>query len=422
MVKQIKSKLTFFLFLFYLNIFGGGDLALFLDKKNLFSVNKKTFYNQLDKKKYNYEWTDNNHTSLRSYRTVNGYLGYKVTESVINFSQNKINDVELYFYSRGEHGVISEKNYNKITNGLVANITKSLNNKRPKSKKTRDGLESYTWVSPYRQYVLIAKKTYVKPRVWNQQYIKLSIFKSGAKQRKKQNIFNVKDNIVKAKNGDTYLINVPMVDQGSKGYCVCATMARVLQYYGRQGDQYQIAELANTSNAGTTFKELESTLKTISHKKKILLTKVKISSFPIVQNQSMKDLKKFLKVYNRYAKKPLSTEDYSINRIFVKLSENENAFSSTRVKLGGGNYQSFTGSIEKSIKKGAPVSWTVFLGFIKEKEIPQSFGGHMRLIIGYNSKSKEIIYTDSWGKGHEFKRLPYEKAYSMTTGLYLLTL
>ncbi len=42
----------------------------------------------------------------------------------------------------------------------------------------------------------------------------------------------------------------------------------------------------------------------------------------------------------------------------------------------------------------------------------------MRLIIGYNEKSDEIIYTDSWGAGHELKRLPFDHAWAMTTGYF----
>ena len=42
----------------------------------------------------------------------------------------------------------------------------------------------------------------------------------------------------------------------------------------------------------------------------------------------------------------------------------------------------------------------------------------MRLIIGYNERDKEIIFSDSWGAGHEKKVLPLEDAYCMTHGIY----
>ena len=47
-------------------------------------------------------------------------------------------------------------------------------------------------------------------------------------------------------------------------------------------------------------------------------------------------------------------------------------------------------------------------------------GGHMRIVIGYNQKTDEVIYTDSWGPGHEFKRMSTANAYTAT--MHLITL
>ena len=35
-----------------------------------------------------------------------------------------------------------------------------------------------------------------------------------------------------------------MVDQGRKGYCACATAARIYQYYGLETSQHEIAQIA----------------------------------------------------------------------------------------------------------------------------------------------------------------------------------
>jgi hypothetical protein len=42
----------------------------------------------------------------------------------------------------------------------------------------------------------------------------------------------------------------------------------------------------------------------------------------------------------------------------------------------------------------------------------------MRLIIGYNPTTEEIYYTDSWGDGHEKKKMRADEAYCMTMALY----
>ena len=44
----------------------------------------------------------------------------------------------------------------------------------------------------------------------------------------------------------------------------------------------------------------------------------------------------------------------------------------------------------------------------------------MRLIIGYNSKKKELIYSDSWGHGHGKKKMDAGKAFSMTNAILVL--
>ncbi len=41
----------------------------------------------------------------------------------------------------------------------------------------------------------------------------------------------------------------------------------------------------------------------------------------------------------------------------------------------------------------------------------------MRIIVGYNAATGEILYSDSWGAGHEEKRMAIDDAWTVTTGL-----
>ncbi|MCP3968348.1 MAG: hypothetical protein GY750_02475 [Lentisphaerae bacterium] len=45
----------------------------------------------------------------------------------------------------------------------------------------------------------------------------------------------------------------------------------------------------------------------------------------------------------------------------------------------------------------------------------------MRIINGYNDKKNQLIYSDSWGMGHELKRLNWEQAWSMSIAAYMIT-
>jgi hypothetical protein len=77
----------------------------------------------------------------------------------------------------------------------------------------------------------------------------------------------------------------------------------------------------------------------------------------------------------------------------------------------------FMREVQTRIDGGVPLLWSVMLGIVKEEKAPQAFGGHMRLIIGYNAKTDEILYSDSWGFGHELKRMALPDAWTITTGV-----
>ena len=44
----------------------------------------------------------------------------------------------------------------------------------------------------------------------------------------------------------------------------------------------------------------------------------------------------------------------------------------------------------------------------------------MRLIVGYNLQTDEILYSDSWGSGHELKRARFAEAWRETDFLSCL--
>ena len=78
----------------------------------------------------------------------------------------------------------------------------------------------------------------------------------------------------------------------------------------------------------------------------------------------------------------------------------------------------FERKIKAHVEKGIPVLWSVMLGVLPESNVhAEKASGHMRLIIGYGEKSHEILYSDSWGLGHELKRMPVPDAWTITTGL-----
>lgn len=60
------------------------------------------------------------------------------------------------------------------------------------------------------------------------------------------------ERLQKRENGDVILSEIPMVDQGPKGYCVPATWERALRYFGIPADMVVLAMAGGTSIGGGT--------------------------------------------------------------------------------------------------------------------------------------------------------------------------
>ena len=232
------------------------------------------------------------------------------------------------------------------------------------------------------------------------------------------------DNVKRNDEGDVYVANVPMVDQGDKGYCSVAAAERVLRYFGQDIDEHEIAQMAGThAQGGTSTKAMISAVETIGKRCKLGKREVvaKISGWDDIGKQ----LKEYNKCAKRMKKPELNFDD------FVTIEGNTRIFNvgkmqqmmeakvvksmSMRDKSG---FAKFLKGIREQTKRGVPLFWSVQLGLYPEAGVPQVFGGHMRLIIGYNEEKNEIIYTDTWGAGHEHKYMPDDWAWTITQNMF----
>lgn len=178
-------------------------------------------------------------------------------------------------------------------------------------------------------------------------------------------------------DGAVFIEGIPMVDQGDKGYCVVASCQRLFEFYQIPCDQHQLAQLVGTTaDGGTNSRLMEAGLNKIDSSFKTRFRTL------ISPGMSMRDRQRLDEAR------------------FFKM-------------------------IQSSINEGIPLLWTLQLGrAIEDPPLPgngQVTGGHMRLIIGYEEKEKQILFSDSWGAGHERKRMSVAGAYASTDGLYTLT-
>ena len=241
------------------------------------------------------------------------------------------------------------------------------------------------------------------------------------------------DNVIRDPRGDVFIDNVPMVDQGQKGYCAAAASERVLRYYGVEVDEHEIGQAAGTTaEGGTSTLGMKNSVQAIGRKYK-LGTVVTYGDFEKPVGERIESIVKEVANYNKAAKKMKKKEiaddvyiTHSGSTTYCNPAAADAAMDSEvlkYMKTEGSQKSKFTKfmkDVHDQVNKGIPLIWGVVLGTYPEPEIPQSHGGHMRLIIGYNDKRKEILYTDSWGAGHELKRMPAEWAWTISHCLMYL--
>ena len=231
----------------------------------------------------------------------------------------------------------------------------------------------------------------------------------------------IRKNVSRASNGDVSVANVPMVDQGQKGYCAVAVAERVLRYFGRDVDEHQLAQLAgSTAGGGTDVASMREALRNFCGRFRLAFTDI------MSMVGGVRDAEREIDRYNRVAKpmgRPtLKFGDFMYGNTFMmpRMMAAMEPEVVLEMRKKDPRRAKFMKSVKDLTDKGIPVFWGVTLGMFPEPDIPQAEGGHMRLIIGYNEKTHEILYTDTWGAGHELKRMDEDRAFAITHDLFYL--
>lgn len=373
-----------------------------------------------------FEWTSSARDSARAAHKDMSALGLPAAEGIVRFDGPELKQVTLVLYSRGDVGEWPEAKFDELVRAAAEAVNKATNSKftvRGKDPTNAVKAEGLMWKTDKASYVLEYSKTKeVKSRgiPFRAEFVRLEI----SPPEKKQGLLAASLGSAKTKfsgpahvkkdtaSGDVWIADVPMVDQGQKGYCVVAATERVMRYYGNSVDQQELAQVANTSSTGgTSFNAMFDALKKLSARLKVRVREV--------EKTDIRDILKMMADYNRAAKKanaPLIPEQgnmIDLGDVYAAMDVNVLKEIRTKNKADLGRFQR---SVQASINEGTPLLWTVMLGKVPEKGIPQNAGGHMRLIIGYNQKTDEVLYSDSWGAGHELKRMPTTDAWTITTG------
>jgi hypothetical protein len=199
--------------------------------------------------------------------------------------------------------------------------------------------------------------------------------------------------IVKSSNGDVLLSEIPMVDQGPKGYCVPATFERAMRTMGLEADMYLLAMVGGSKAGGGTSVDL-------------LLENVRSQVYAKGRRTKEEEFEEFrIRDIKRYIEQgiPVMWTMCSMD------SYNEIADANTKLREKTDDWNAYTATIAAT---GADLA----------ASSKPTINRHICMIIGYNEATQEIAVSDSWGPGYELRWVPVSVANWVSTGRIFMIL
>jgi hypothetical protein len=403
----------------------GAAFDAILSASNLWSLSQDDF--QRATPDLPFQWTSSARDSARAARRGMTLFGMPVVEFVARFDDAKLGSLTANFYARGDAGELPKEKFDALVRSAADAISKATAAKcEPRGKDPTNAVkaEGLSWRTPAAAYLLeysAIKEIKSRGIPFRAEFVRLEITPPPKGTQSLLTAaplsplrFNPSDHIQRdAATGDVFIKDVPMVDQGQKGYCVVASTERVMRYYGASVDANELAQIANSdAGAGTSYHAMMGALKKIAPRLKVRVREL--------EKLDVKGVLALIKDYNRAAKKEGVSEipepGYVIDMDAIYGAMKANVLREARTK-NKADLARFQQTVREHADRGVPLLWTVHLGVIEDKTALQRGGGHMRLIIGYNPKTDDILYTDSWGAGHELKRMSAVNAWTITTGI-----
>jgi len=177
-------------------------------------------------------------------------------------------------------------------------------------------------------------------------------------------------------NGDVVIRNIPMIDQGPKGYCSPATWERYLRYMDIPADMYLLALAARTGVGGGTYANqmIDATRSLVSANGRELEN--------ISSSLAPEDIAEYIDAGLPIMWHLMSTPGFQ-----------QAANNNTARRNGKKKKKNESGQAEDT-----------------------GSGGHICLIIGYNQQTGEIAISDSWGPKFAERWVPVYEAQKASRG------
>ena len=192
--------------------------------------------------------------------------------------------------------------------------------------------------------------------------------------------------ITRRENADVVLNQIPMVDQGPKGYCVPATFERLLRYAGIPADMYDLAALGGTGfGGGTNVASLVDSLERTARQHGRRLETIRIKPSPATLARYLDEGRPVL-------------WSLASTPAFNALAD---AYSAERAALTDAT---------------ALKTWATERRRLGATLAPESGSAHLCLLVGYNRATGELAFSDSWGPGFAERWLPSPAVQAVSLG------
>jgi hypothetical protein len=389
---------------------------------------------------YGFVWESAAQDTARMAKPGMTFAGLPVVEAIARFENQRLVDLSLSLYNRGDEKELREEQFDDLVASADAKLS-AWAGSRGVEFKEEDRTDFITvrrkaWVADANRLDLTWSFTakHYDLRIGliplRCEYVRLQITPFNPAQDPRRmfeapmisktrmlTVLDLQKRVVRSPSGDVLIDSVPMIDQGRKGYCAAAVAARLLQYFGSDVDQHDIAQAADTSAVdGTNPEVMMAALRQIGSQFNVQVD--------VLQDFTAQDYERLKLDYNRLARpahhQALAPDTTGTNTMLGVIHEmNLDVYKQARARRESAR-DDFHEDVTKYINAGVPLAWNVVLGIVDETPPVHGFGGHVRLIIGYNDQTGEILYTDSWGAGHELKRMTLADAWAITFGLYVI--
>lgn len=376
------------------------------------------------------------------------FLTLPVYEVRVHFEGSSVRRVEISLYNKGDAGERGQTEFENRVEKTKAAILAFVENPgipvSPSSPRPNYFISRHQW--PKFEPAIQLEWAYIRPHRsgghsvdFNAEYISVLLVPNAASSRmasasavstaqRLQHTSSIKDNVRRGEDGDVWVDGIPMVDQGQKGYCAAATSERILRYYGLDVDQHQIAQIANTAaEGGTSIQGMVDAVSNVA--REFQLDRRDIVSAGTGSNFAKSSYVRQLNQYNVEAKRRgaptidwkqyLSNNSVDLNKLWADMKPDILLVSQVNQKMA---FERFFQEIKNYTVQGVPLMWSCLVGMYPENPPLGQSGafGHVRLIIGYNERTREVLYSDTWGASHTLKRLPVDHAWAMTKALFVL--